>query len=110
MSYSNASRRAPAHEDVPAPSVSDLRFEMSLRRANKNFTVSVDRRTGERCLGVLFPAEVGADEWEGSLDALTREQGLVDGRSLETQQQTRGRQDEPTADPATTTRTLARRG
>jgi hypothetical protein len=107
MSYSNASRRAVAVEDVPAPNLDDIRFETNLKRSGRNYTVSVDRRTGRRTLGVIYPREVSEGAWESSLADLSRTQGLsAEGHSVEARQ----RREKPVADPATTTRTLARRG
>jgi thiamine biosynthesis lipoprotein ApbE len=87
--------------------VADIRFETALRRSGKNYTATLDRRTGSRTVGVVFPSEMSADAWESSLQALSEEQGLSpEGHSVEARQ----RREEPTADAATTTRTLARRG
>lgn len=108
MSYSNAHRRAVAVEDVPKPGLSDLAFESNLRRASRPFSVTLDRGTGKRTLGAVFPTPVrDADAWESTLGDLSREQGLSpEGHSVEA---ARGRREEPTADPQTTTRTLQRR-
>lgn len=111
MSISNASKKAPRPEDVPAPGLSDLAVESNLRAAGVPFTVSVDRR-GRRALGAVFPVQQAASEaeWEAELKDLSRQQGLdADGHSEE-RQRARERQEEPVADPATTTRTLRRRG
>ena len=109
MSISNASRKAPAPEDIPSPNLSDVVFESGLRAAGVLFTVSLDRQ-GRRTLGGVFPQQ-SADPatWEADLADLSRVQGLdQEGHSLERQQAARGRPDEPTANPATTSRTLRR--
>lgn len=111
MSISNASKKAPRPEDVPAPGLSDLSYESNLRAAGVPFTTTIDRQ-GRRCLGAVFckPQAASEAEWEASLADLSRQQGLdADGHSLE-RQRARGREDQPTADAATTTRTLVRRG
>ena len=108
MSIRNAHAKAPSPDEIPSPSLSDFAFENGLRAAGRNYSVTLNRRTGRRDLGIIFPLAVDADEWESQLTDLSVEQGLdLEGHSLE-RQQARGRQDEPTADPATTSRTLRR--
>lgn len=93
MSESNAWKHN--RQRPPAPDLGELALEAGLRRSGFGYSITTDKR-GDRALGMLVPPPAkGIDEWQQQAD-----------RHCEVM--ARGRLAEPTADPSSTTQTLAR--